>query len=189
VTPDANGDIWRGGIYGRGGRHSGMFDGVPFSFAVPTSGWSSYSWSGMIEKGTFPSESYAWIGFNWGGTRVNDVDPCAKKSSGDVGPTVDDIAQAYTKIPGTDAVGPTDVELGGLPAQRVILTLHDDIPCPTQQFTFDNVLTWPNALTSEIQLWFVDVDGKRFSLHVDRAAPNPELEIEIQDIIRSVRFE
>ena len=187
-TPDAEGDIWPTGIYGPG-RHQALLGGVPFSFVVPTSGWSSYSWKAMLEKGAFPSENSAWIGFNWGGNAVNDIDPCTKKNTGKTYSTVDDIARAYTRIPGTDAVGPTDVTLGGRPAKKVVLTVHDDIPCFPNQFTFDSSLTWPNALTSEVSFWFVDVDGKRFSLHIDRTAPNPELDLDIQDIVNSIRFE
>ena len=188
ATPDPEGEIWRTGTYAVG-RHSALLGGVPFSFEVPTSGWSSYAWKAMLEKGAYPTRTYAWIGFNWGGAGVNDINPCTKESSGKAGPTIDDIAQAYTDIPGTAAVGPTDVTLGGRRAKMVVLTIDDDIPCPSNQFTFDDYLTWPNALSSEIQLWFVDVDGKRFSLHVDRAAPNPDLEGEIQDIIDSIRFD
>jgi hypothetical protein len=188
VTPDANGDIWRTGIYGPG-MHEAKFGGIPFSFLIPSNGWSSYAWTGMIEKGAFPQANYAWIGFNWGGKSVNDVDPCNKKSSGKSYPTIEDIAQAYTTIPGTDAVGPTDDTLGGRPAKLVILTLHDDIPCLPNMFTFDDALTWPNARTSEVSFWFTEVDGKRFSLHVDRTAPNPRLQQEIQLIIDSIVFE
>jgi hypothetical protein len=188
LTPNASGEIWRTGIYGIG-RHSGLFGGVPFSFAIPSTGWSSYAWTGMIEKSAYPSKDYAWIGFNWGGSGVNDIDPCREKSSGKSYSTVDAIAKAYTTIPGTSAVGPTNVTLGGLPAKKVVLTIHDDIPCLPNMFKFDDSLTWPNALTSEVTFWFVDVGGKRFSLHIDRTAPNPELQQEIDYIVNSVRFE
>jgi hypothetical protein len=71
----------------------------------------------------------------------------------------------------------------------VVLKIHGDIPCSPGEFTLDDHLTWPNALTSEIRLWFVDVNGTRFSIHSDRAGPNPAIEHEIQQIVDSVRFE
>jgi len=188
VTPDAYGDIWRTGFYGSGSQ-SAKLGGVPFTFTIPGGGWSSYRWKAMIEKGSFPTASYAWIGFQWGADRVSDIDPCTAKSSGQNGPGIDDIAEAYTKIPGTDAVGPTDITIDHRPGTMVVLTIHDDIPCASSEFVLDGASTSPNALTSEIRLWFVDVDGIRFSIHSDRAAPNPELEQEIHDIIESIRFD
>jgi hypothetical protein len=188
ITPDINGDIWRTGSYDAG-RYSATQGNVPFTFALPNSGWFSYAWTAMIEKGTFTSANYAWIGFQWGGSRTNDIDPCNGQGGSPTGSTIEEIAAAYTKIPGTDAVGPMDVTVGGRPAKLVVLTIHDDIPCSPNRFTFDDKHTWPNALTSEVRLWFTDVDGKRFSIHSDRTAPNPELEQEIQEIVDSIQFE
>ena len=186
VTPDQDGNIWRSGTF-EVGRQSATMDGVPFSFAIPSDGWRSDRFKGMLETGVFPGADYAWVGFGSGSDRVNDVDPCKGVGRSVAGLTIDDLAQAYTAIPGTDAVGPTDVTVGGRPAKLVVLTIHEDIACPPKEFDIGG--QYPNALSSEIKLWLVDLGGPRFEIHADRAAANPGLDQQIEDIVDSVEFE
>lgn len=170
------------------GRHDATMSGVSFSFVVPTSDWTSVRYTGMIEKGFYPTANYRWIGF---GVDANAAfaDPCAHTSGPVVGPSAADLATALTTIPGTDAVGPSDVTVGGLPAKLVVLTIHDDIPCAPASFTLYGPGIYPNSRDSTIRVWIVDVHGTRFVIHSDQAGPDVEIGREIQQIVDSIIFE
>jgi hypothetical protein len=106
-----------------------------------------------------------------------------------VGPTVDDFASAMTMIPGTDAVGPTDTTVGGLPAKLVVLTIHADIACPPRQFyLYGADSAYPATLSSVMSAWIVEVDGARYVMQALHDASDPTAAAEIQHIIDSIQF-
>ena len=180
-------EVWLTGPYEMG-RHRATLEGISFSFETPSEGWFSGSWTGMLEKGQFPSANYGWVGFTWVFDRVS-TDPCAGEATA-VGPSVDDLATAMTTIPGTEALEPTDVTVGGLPAKLVEFTINDDIPCnPSKFWIYGQGSAYPNALDSTIRTWIFEVDGKRTGIHTDVMGANPELWAEIQQVIDSVEFE
>jgi hypothetical protein len=193
VSPPA--EVWPTGDI-EVGRHEATLAEVSFSFRVQTSGWDSRRYTGMIEKGTYPTPDYVWIGFSAGGaarTRVY-ADPCAGVQGPPIGPSAADFASALTTIPGTDAIGPTDVTVGGLPAKLVELTIHPDIGCGPREFFLygdegESGGIYLNALESVIRVWIVDVNGARFVIHSDQTAPSDEIAQEVQQIIDSIRFE
>jgi hypothetical protein len=107
-----------------------------------------------------------------------------------------------TTIPGTDAVGPTDVTVGGLPAKLVELTVHEDVECGPRDFALYGVAedAWwfPDSLDSTIRDWIFEVDidldppniaRKRVVIHTDQIGPGEELAREIQEIVDSIQFE
>ena len=170
------------------GRHNATMSGVRFSFDVPTSAWTSLRLPGMIEKGSFDTADYRWIGFLWDFDAVA-TDPCAGLAA-PVGPSVIDLADSMTTIPGTDAVGPTDATVGGFPAKVVRLTIHDDIACSSHSFfLYGKDSAYPTTVDSEITDWIFEVDGTRHVIHSDQAGSSTEIGQEIQQIVDSIQFE
>jgi hypothetical protein len=171
------------------GRHEAVMNGISFSFAVPTEGWSSYRIRGMIEKGSYPGPDYRWIGLDMGSADSVATDPCAGLARS-VGPSVNDLATAMATIPGTQASEPAETTVGGLPARMVKLTIDAGIACTPRSFwLFGKDSIFPNTLESVIKEWILEVDGKRVVIHSDQAAPDPEIEREIQQIVDSIQFE
>jgi hypothetical protein len=191
--------IWPTGAL-QPGRHEATMNGITFSFDLPTSGWSSVLFKGMLTKGTEPNPDFRWIGLGMEGPPGVATDPCAGKARL-VGPSVDDLATAMTTIPDTQASGPVDVTVGGLPAKLVQLTIDADMACrpsdealqqPDALSSFNlygEGTTYPVTLDSVIKEWVLEVDGKRVIIHSDQAAPDPEIEREIQQIVDSIQFE
>jgi hypothetical protein len=191
TTPGA--DVWPVGALGVA-PHDARLLGVSFSFTMPSPDWRVERGDGTLETGAFPQTSFAWLFFGGPNTWVN-TDPCAGKRAM-VGPSIDEQAAALTTIDGTDAVGPTDVAVGGRPAKLVVLTIHPDVPCAVpglelygKTFPGGGTTLYPNSLTSTIKVWFVDIGGQVLMIHSDQLGPNPKVEQEIQQVVDSIRFE
>jgi hypothetical protein len=127
-------------------------------------------------------------------------DPCGGVEAEPAGPTAADLASAFATIPGTDATGPTDVTVGGLPAKLVVVTVPEDIGCAPNQFYlwYDDIACgddapcsrWASALGSTTRIWIVEVDGTRLTFEAETyEGASPELEQEIQQMIDSIQFE
>jgi hypothetical protein len=176
-------DVWPTGAYSVG-RHEATIGGISFSFETQSNGWvGSSMWTGMLQTG--PA---GWIGFTWGFDEVA-TDGCSEQSRV-VGPSVDDLATAMTTIPGTTALEPTDVTVGGFPGKLVEFTINDDIACPPNEFMlFGPHSAYPNSLDSRIKVWIFEVDGERTTIHSDQMESIPALEADIEQIVDSVRFE
>lgn len=190
ASPSASTEAWHVGAYGVG-RYEATLEGVPFSFsfAVPSTHWSSYRFSGMLETGTYPTANYAWIGMPSAHNRMVGTDPCAAKAKY-IGGDANDLAIAETKIPGTHATGPTDVTIGGVPAKLVVLTIDPDIACAPSSFMLSGEgMNYPNSLESTIQMWFFERDGKTYEVYSDQAGNNQPLAQEIEQIVESIQFE
>jgi hypothetical protein len=188
-TPESSQIGWLSGDVAPG-RYDVEVNGIAFSFAVAESGWGIDPNYGMLERGPHPPSdpAYRWIAFFNDFDQVA-TDPCNGLAE-TVGPTVDDFATALTTIPGTDAEGPTDVTVGGLPAKLVVLTIHDDITCPVNTFyLYGQDSAYPNSLASVIREWVLEVNGKRYQIHADQAAPDDAITAEIERIIGSILFE
>ncbi len=185
VAPDPSpSPAWPEGTL-EAGRHEVSHEGVAFSFEVPD-GWRSTP--GFIESGTFPTDGYRWIMYH---QRFNAVarDRCTTAST-IVGPSVEDLANAMTAIPGTVAEDPVDTTLGGLPAQMVQLTLEPDVPCPLDEFwLFGSESAYPNAPDSTIRVWVFELDGSRYSIFTDQVGSDAAIGQEIIDIVESTEFE
>jgi hypothetical protein len=162
---------------------------IPFSFVLPSSNWQSDDRAtGILGTGTYPTANNAWMVFLGPIDRVS-TDPCAAESKAVKGSTAE-MANALTTIPGTDAVGPADITVGGRPAKLVTLTIHDDVACELSSFwLFGNVSLYPNTLESVINIRVLEVDGEPFIVYTDQSHPNPALEQEIQQIVDSITFE
>lgn len=183
-TPEPTPVGWLSGAIAPG-RHTVNLEGHSFSFATEQTGWSSGPFEGMIVQSG--SGDARWIAFFNPFEQVS-TDPCSGAAQ-TVGPTVDDFANAMTTIPGTDAVGPTDTTVGGLPAKLVVLTIHADIGCaPTKFNLYGPNSAYPNNLSSVMSAWIVEVDGARYVFQAHYGAADSEAEAEISKIIGSIEF-
>jgi hypothetical protein len=185
------------------GRHLFTVNGVPFTLELATSGWSSAGFAadidgGSISKGQGTGSANAWMPM-WSLDGVY-ADPCGGVEAPPAGPSVEDLAAAFTTIPGTEATEPADVTVGGLPAKLVVLTVPEDIGCAPSQFYlwYDDIACgsdtpcgrYASAVGSTTRIWIVEVDGTRLTFEAETyEGASAELEQEIQQIIDSIQFE
>jgi hypothetical protein len=190
----------------RVGRHAVTEEGVTFSFRLPTRvGWEEkHSISTTTSAGGPISLNKSILGpqgaeaiIYWTSFPHGDyADPCARLLSPSVGPSAADLAAAVSTAPGTKLVeGPSDVALGGRPAKHVVLTVRERVGCDPGFFYAwrdgKGGALWPTTgVGVTIRVWIVDVDGVRlfFAAGTTEQADSG-LEKEIQQTIRSIRFE
>jgi len=178
-----------------GARHSMTRDGVRFSLSVPTSDWFSNGDFAIDKSGGVTPDGAGFI--FWGDAPIGVfADPCAQKRSPPVGPSVADLAEAVTTVPGTDVVsGPSDVTVGGHPAKHLVLTVREDVGCTAESFYLWYAATpglarFATELGSTIGVWIVDVDGKIVWIDGETfKGAGPEPGNQIQQIVDSIAFE
>jgi len=189
-----------------GPRRAVTEEGVTFSFRVPkTVGWEGFrSLSTDKSAGGPISINKSIVGpqgaeaiIYWTSFPDGDyADPCARLLSPPVGPLAADLAAAVSTAPGTQLVkGPSDVTLGGRPAKDVVLTVRENVGCdPGFFYTWRDIqggALWPTTGVGDtIRVWIVDVDGARLFIAAGTTEQaSSRLEKEIQQIIRSIRFD
>jgi hypothetical protein len=182
------------------GTHSAVLEGVPLSFAIPASGWTSNE-GDSISNGVYEQPDGAAINF-WPSAPENVyADPCAHTPlSPPPSPTAAGLAAVAAKIPGTDLVtGPSSLSVGGRPAQHVVFTIRENIACDPKTFYlwYDESTggasggwRWAAALGATHWVWIIDVDGKTVWIDGETfkgadAKPGQE----IKQIIDSIQFE
>lgn len=183
------------------GTHTAVRDGVPLSFVVPSSGWTSEEPGNAIAKGEIEQPDGSTIVF-WPSAPENVYsDPCAHTPlSPPPGASPAGLAAAVAAIPGTDLVtGPSSVTIDGRPAQHVVLTIREDIDCdPRDAYLWYDESAggatggwrWAQALGTTIMVWIIDVDGKLIWIDGDTyKGAGPEPEEEIRQLVDSIRFE
>jgi hypothetical protein len=110
------------------GRHDVRLGDHPFSFDVPSAGWSGNGEYRLV-KG-IESAFFFYANLPTGHAQGVYADPCADEPAPAPAQTAADLAAAVASIPGTTLVsGPTDVTIGGLPAKRVEFTITADKTC------------------------------------------------------------
>jgi hypothetical protein len=132
-------------------------------------------------------------------------DPCVGSGGGadelmEVGPSVDDLAQALLEQPHTVVTGPVDTTLGGLPAKRIDLTMSDDPETATCNINLPGHLQiWHSPPVDKYfvllgdgtaSVYILDVNGERqvfLTQHLD-GTPAADLS-QMQAIIDSIRID
>jgi hypothetical protein len=191
ITPSpaatASPSAWNPGAGLEEGRNELVLDDVNLSIEVPA-GWANMEFEGMIRYSPPSGGHYPWIGFLQTFDSVAD-DPCAA-SAIPVGPSVDDLAEGLTTIPGTEASEPSDTAIGGVPAKFVELTINDDIACaPNSFWLYGPNSAWPNSLDTTIRVWVFELDGTRYVIHSDLVGDDPRVADMIVDVVESIEFE
>jgi hypothetical protein len=183
--------------------------GVTFSFRAPRAvGWTSWerfrSLSPDRSAGGPISLNKSIVGpqgaeaiIYWTSFPDGDyADACTRLLSPPIGPSVSDLAAAVSTAPGTTLVtGPSDVTLGGHPAKHVVLTVGEKVGCdPGFFYAWRDIrggALWPTTGVGDtVRVWIVDVDRVRlFIAAATTEQASSGLEKEIQQIIRSIRFD
>jgi hypothetical protein len=169
-------------------------DGVPFSFIVRTSGWFRFDGISINKSAVGPQGAEAII--FWTGLPDGDhADPCTHLLGPSAWSPTGDLAGAVSAAPGTELVtGPSDVVVGGRPAEHVVLTVRDDVGCdPGFFYAWNDVnagsLWSTTEVGSTIDVWIVDVADTRLFIEAETTKQaGPELVKEIDEIVRSIRF-
>jgi hypothetical protein len=169
--------------------------GVRFSFDVPSQGWESFDNISINKSIVGPQGAEAiifWTTFPDGGVAA----PCEHVLRLPDDASAGDLATAMVNAPGIrDGVRlVSDLRVGGLPTQHVLLTVRARRGCdPGYFFTWRDVPQgplWTRTTTGDtIRVWIVHVRG---TLFVIEAATNEQadqqLEREITRIVGSIRF-
>lgn len=180
------------------GRHPMILAGVPLSLELSTTGWTSVG-DFFLDKGNVTAGDYASM-LLWPNSAPDNTysDPCTRTElDPPAGPSIADRAAAVAAVPGIELVsGPTEVTVGGHPAQRVVITIPSTIGCAANSFYL-----WYDAQDpiggrryatagSTIYTWIIDVDGTVLWVEGETlTAGGPERAQEIQEIVDSIQFE
>jgi len=173
-----------------GGRYSMTREGISFSIEVPATGWISNG-EFLISKGV-PGGEFIF----WGDTPDGAyADPCAAAQGPVIGPSAAELAAAVAAIPGTELVsGPTEVTVGGRPAQYVEIRVPEDPGCAAEEFMlwYDEQTggRWPTGLGDTIRTWIIEADGALVWIDCETVGDaSAATEQEIQQMIDSIQFE
>ena len=168
------------------GRNEATVNGVRFSFRIPSQGgWVRRQLEGIMNTMSLPA---SWVWFL--GT-IDSVasDPCTGATRA-VGPSVTDLAEALTTIPGTEAEAIADTTVGGQPAKLVTFTINEDIDCaPSSFWLYGPNSAYPNGVDSMIRVWVFELDGTRYSIHSEQLVTDDAGAREIAEIVDSIQFE
>jgi len=178
----------------RMGRNELAIDGVPMSFVVRRHGWEHFGDISINKSIVGPQGAEAiifWTSFPIG----LHADRCARLRSQSVESSVDELAFAVSTAPGIELVsGPSDVTVGGRPAQHVVLTVLKDLGCdPGYFYTWHDRpigALWPSTNVGDtIRVWIVDVRRNIVFIEAQTSTQaSAQLEHEVDQIVRSIRF-
>lgn len=182
------------------GRHTATLEGVPLSFELANTGWTSTEYF-ELAKGSFAKPDGSWLIF-WESSPDNVyADPC-NHTPLKPAPThsAAALAAAVATLPGTDLVdGPSTVTIGGRPATYVAIKIRDDIDCEPNQFYrwYDDASGGPRGgyryapqSGATVRVWIIDVDGKLVWIDGETyRGADPERGLELQRIIDSIEFD
>jgi hypothetical protein len=177
---------------------------VPFSFTVPkkraewADGWTAFGdlYVSLDSVGPQAAEAVIyWTGFTASSDNVG-VEACGQWWGPPVGRTAANLATAASTTTGTALVtGPSDVTVGGYPAKRLVLTVRDDLDCqPGLLYTWQAPQGGPfwdgTEVGDTVRIWIVDVNGALLYIEGDtHRGAGPELGLEVEQIVESIRFE
>jgi len=187
----------------------------PGTYQIPKSAWSVADFTVTFPKGWTVQYGHVYakhsnaddeLGGDTGFYAVVPdaiyADTCVGSNSGelmDVGPSVDDLAEALLRQPGPMKSGPVDTTLGGYPAKRIDLTVPKGFDLSACNLKDIGLQIWysPPAdkyfvlLQSEIaSVYILDVHGQRqVFLTGHSSAASPEDVRELQTVLDSIRIE
>ena len=158
-------------------------------------GWSAFNEFAFIPVGEGSSEDPD--GMAMGFFLVDGLysDPCFAEGAPDiaVGPTVDDLANAFLEQTAYEVTGPEDVTLAGYAGKRVDLALPSDLDADS--CGYEDYVVWPGSPYSQgpgnlWQVWILDVEGTRVVILANNfEGTSPEDLAEQQRILDSIRIE
>jgi hypothetical protein len=162
---------------------------VRFTFDVP-GGWSGISGSVWLTGKEASPPDGASFGFGPGGSLHSE--PCgAPPPPGiEVGPSVDDFANALADHPLLDVTEPVGITLVGYTGKYVDLQIPSDISaCPTSYFPWEPGI-YAQGPGQQWHLWILDVDGVRVVVQTtDYAGTSAEDRAALEAMVDSLQIE
>jgi len=176
-------------------------ESIGFGFAVPD-GWEAGGPPGRGPVGIGPTTGFEGPdGMSLGFLTVTSLmeDPCNWQDATaiEVGPSVDDLANALVANPGYETTAPVDVTLGGFSGTRIDVQVPaglDLATCRDGQFWVwsvgDGQTIYAQGPEGRFHLWILDVQGRRVivTTHDFPGTPPDDL-AELQAIVDSISVE
>ena len=167
-------------------------DAIRTSFTVPN-GWAGVGTEAiwLTDKG-MGSPDGAGLLFGRGAWLL--TDPCTKAEHAippdvEVGPSVDDFANAVSDHPLLDVTDPVDVTLAGYSGKYLDLQVPADISMCEVYRPWDPGI-FAQGPSHRWHLWILDVDGLRFVVQTtDYARTSAKHRSELQAIVDSIKIE
>jgi hypothetical protein len=171
-------------------------DSIRVTFTVPA-GWEGIGNGGVwlaVEKTSAPDG--ASLSFGRGAWLHSDpclTDAQVSKDGAppdiEVGPTVDDFANAIADHPLLDATTPVDVTLDGYDGKYLELQLPSDLTGCQTYFPWEPGI-YAQGPSNLFKLWIVDVDGVRVVVQTtEYATTSAQRRAELQAIVDSIQIE
>ena len=187
------------------GRHSFATPSLMFTLDLPTEGWAPTDPgcsaclidTSAIQKGGAPRTQAAdAVLLQFGHVDGVYADPCGAQP-GTRTTLAEVLASDVASLPGVDVLTPpTDVTVGGFPAQYVVIRVRDDIPCAAGAFRMWYDLPAENedprfatAAGQTNRIWILDMDGSHLWIEAETyEGADPDLAEEVQRIVESIRI-
>lgn len=165
-------------------------DSIRVTFIVPD-GWSGAPLRSIwLTTGRNSAPGGAGLIFNRGGWLHSD--PCRNDAANpdiQVGPTVDDFANALADHPLLEVTTPVDISLGGYSGKYVDLQVPSDFTDCNRYFAWEPGL-YAQGPSQRWHLWILDVDGVRVVVETsDYPGTSAEDQAELQGIVDSIQIE
>ena len=182
----------------------------PGTYRIPTSGSSVADFTVTFPEGwtvqyghVFASNTDRNDEFGFYAVVVDDIfaDACEGEEGGrtEIGPSVDDLADALLQQPGPEASGPVDTMLGGYPAMRIDLTIPEALDLETCSFGSVGLQIWYSLPADKYfvlladaiaSVYIVDVDGQRQVFLTQHGSGTSEADVqELQTALDSIDIE
>jgi hypothetical protein len=168
---------------------------------VVSDGWVSNGEFG-IDKDPDDAHAAGFIFWRESAPDNTYADPCTETPMDPpAGASPAELAAAVATVPGTELVsGPSEVTVGGHPAQRVVITIPDDIGCAPGAFylwyaadaadPLRGLGRYATSVDSTIQTWIIDVDGAIVWIDGETyAASAAGAAEEVEQMVNSIQFE
>jgi hypothetical protein len=170
-------------------------DSIRITFDVPA-GWARVGNGVWLETETSSSPGGAGLHFERGAWLHADpclIDEQTQKDGAipdiEVGPTVDDFANAIADHPLLDATTPVDVSLGGYSGKYLDLQLPADLTGCDAFWPWEPGI-YAQGPSNRWHLWILDVDGVRVVVNSDEyATTSARHQAERQAIVDSIQIE
>jgi hypothetical protein len=174
---------------------------VSFSFVVPSAGWT---YDGAWFHGGIGTSEEIIMSFYTRSATMNAgvfTDPCAHTGLRQFARSIDGDAQEAASVPGLELVGgPSDTTVDGRAAMVVTKRVPADIGCSNTAFWLSHdpdcgvkiaCTSYPTWLGEWMRSWIVGVGSSRLSITTEVHAPSPSSssELQLQQIVDSIRFE
>jgi hypothetical protein len=155
-------------------------------------GWRSFCGPECFGLVFGPANAKVGIGY----FAVDNVyaDPCGHAlQAPPLGSSVDDLAEALSTLPGTEATTPIATTVDGHPGKYIAFTIRDDIGClPTQHYLWETASggkRWAEAIGQKFRLWALDIDGDRMLVQADSLPGASAADLaELDAVVGSIRF-